>query len=137
VEAIPMRRCVTAVRPFALPTPGAILNRAGLLWLRLMSALLDPYRPEQHYMRGPGPKYFEREARERMGEPRSMAHSTIRRSRDAGTRPTQEREPHKYYPGCRTLMVLERAVPKFGPLPESRTYKCIQCGCVIEEDINQ
>jgi hypothetical protein len=64
-----MRRCVTAVRPFALPTPGAILNRAGLLWLRLMSALSDPYRPEQHYMRGPGPKYFEREARERTGEP--------------------------------------------------------------------
>ena len=23
----------------------------------LMESLCDPYRPEQHYMRGPGPKY--------------------------------------------------------------------------------
>src|SRR6266852_6146325 len=30
-------------------------------WLR--PALLDPYRPEQHYMRGPGPKWREKYAR--------------------------------------------------------------------------
>jgi hypothetical protein len=25
--------------------------------LRLIKSLLDPYRPELHYMRGPGPKW--------------------------------------------------------------------------------
>jgi hypothetical protein len=25
--------------------------------LRLLRSLLDPYRPELHYMRGPGPKW--------------------------------------------------------------------------------
>ena len=28
----------------------------------LMKALFDPYRPEMHYMRGPGPKWHERHA---------------------------------------------------------------------------
>lgn len=28
--------------------------------LRPMQALFDPYRPEQHYMRGPGPKWREK-----------------------------------------------------------------------------
>ena len=26
-------------------------------WRKLVSELADPYRPELHYMRGPGPKY--------------------------------------------------------------------------------
>jgi hypothetical protein len=26
-------------------------------WCRFVSELTDPYRPELHYMRGPGPKY--------------------------------------------------------------------------------
>jgi hypothetical protein len=30
---------------------------------RLMASLSDPYRPELHYMRGPGPKWRERYAR--------------------------------------------------------------------------
>jgi hypothetical protein len=30
--------------------------------IRLRKALLDPYRPERHYMRGPGPKWRERHA---------------------------------------------------------------------------
>jgi len=25
--------------------------------MRALKALIDPYRPEQHYMRGPGPKW--------------------------------------------------------------------------------
>jgi hypothetical protein len=28
------------------------------IWHRLMQHLRDPYRPELHYMRGPGPKYL-------------------------------------------------------------------------------
>ena len=30
---------------------------ASQVWERIWRALRDPYRPEQHYMRGPGPKY--------------------------------------------------------------------------------
>ena len=29
-------------------------------WRKLTSSLLDPYRPELHYMRGPGPKWREK-----------------------------------------------------------------------------
>jgi hypothetical protein len=31
---------------------------ASQVWERIWRALCDPYRPEQHYMRGPGPKYL-------------------------------------------------------------------------------
>jgi hypothetical protein len=34
-------------------------------WRKFLSELTDPYRPELHYMRGPGPKYrakYDREA---------------------------------------------------------------------------
>ena len=43
----------------------------------------------------------------------------------------------KYCPRCATMMVLERVAPRFGPLPELRTYKCLQCGCVVEQDIDR
>ena len=33
------------------------------VWRTLMKDLFDPYRPELHYMRGPGPKWRERHAR--------------------------------------------------------------------------
>ena len=29
-------------------------------WRRLATSLFDPYRPELHYMRGPGPKWREK-----------------------------------------------------------------------------
>ncbi|MEA2985926.1 MAG: hypothetical protein QOD94_2180 [Alphaproteobacteria bacterium] len=29
-------------------------------WLRLRADFFDPYRPELHYMRGPGPKWREK-----------------------------------------------------------------------------
>jgi hypothetical protein len=32
------------------------------LWQGLMKDLFDPYRPERHYMRGPGPKWHEKHA---------------------------------------------------------------------------
>ena len=31
-------------------------------WRGLMKDLFDPYRPELHYMRGPGPKWQEKHA---------------------------------------------------------------------------
>jgi hypothetical protein len=30
------------------------------LWRMLKNDLFDPYRPELHYMRGPGPKWHEK-----------------------------------------------------------------------------
>jgi hypothetical protein len=36
------------------PRFGATL---AALWQSLMKDFRDPYRPEQHYMRGPGPKW--------------------------------------------------------------------------------
>ena len=45
---------------FAVPPPvcgfGAIASRRR--WLK--TTLFDPYRPELHYMRGPGPKWREK-----------------------------------------------------------------------------
>jgi hypothetical protein len=42
-------------------TIGAIWQRARVLARTLMLAVTDPYRPERHYMRGPGPKCRARE----------------------------------------------------------------------------
>jgi hypothetical protein len=36
-------------------TPVLAAELAGIL--RLLKSLIDPYRPELHYMRGPGPKW--------------------------------------------------------------------------------
>jgi hypothetical protein len=32
------------------------------IWRTLMHGIVDPYRPELHYMRGPGPKWREKHA---------------------------------------------------------------------------
>jgi hypothetical protein len=32
----------------------------GILWRTLVKDIADPYRPELHYMRGPGPKWREK-----------------------------------------------------------------------------
>jgi hypothetical protein len=37
------------------------------IWRRLMKGLFDPYRPELHYMRGPGPRADEKRRNIRMG----------------------------------------------------------------------
>jgi hypothetical protein len=33
-------------------------------WQRLVEITSDPYRPELHYMRGPGPKWHAKQRRE-------------------------------------------------------------------------
>jgi hypothetical protein len=43
-------------RVLAIPTSGRGLDSAARRWRWLRTALFDPYRPEQHYTRGPGPK---------------------------------------------------------------------------------
>lgn len=42
--------------------PPAAFTQLADLWRGLMKELFDPYRPERHYMRGPGPKCHERRA---------------------------------------------------------------------------
>ena len=62
---------MTAIAMLALRASVATLTRgqrAGARnvvphhWQRLVKQLLDPYRPELHYMRGPGPKWREKHA---------------------------------------------------------------------------
>ncbi len=43
--------------------PGAKAPRPR--WWRLTQALSDPYHPERHYMRGPGPKWREKHGAKR------------------------------------------------------------------------
>ena len=39
---------------------GADLLAVVEIWRKLKKAIFDPYRPELHYMRGPGPKWREK-----------------------------------------------------------------------------
>ena len=41
-----------------VPTMGH--GSLAALWRKLVEELFDPYRPERHYMRGPGPKWREK-----------------------------------------------------------------------------
>ncbi|BAT59263.1 hypothetical protein GJW-30_1_01794 [Variibacter gotjawalensis] len=44
--------------PLAQPRKAPRFFRAlGQNWRRLVNDLFDPYHPERHYMRGPGPKW--------------------------------------------------------------------------------
>jgi hypothetical protein len=43
-------------------TPGRVLGATSRRWRLLTASLFDPYRPELHYMRGPGPKWREKHA---------------------------------------------------------------------------
>ena len=44
-------------RVVVLALPTAREGRLAGLWRKFVKELLDPYRPELHYMRGPGPKW--------------------------------------------------------------------------------
>jgi hypothetical protein len=48
---------------FATHPLGRIVSASARRWRRLTAPLFDPYRPELHYMRGPGPKWREKHAR--------------------------------------------------------------------------
>jgi hypothetical protein len=39
------------------------------IWRRLKTGICDPYRPELHYMRGPGPKWHEKRAQDHQAVP--------------------------------------------------------------------
>jgi hypothetical protein len=42
---------------FASSVPARVSGGTAWRWRRLTASLFDPYRPELHYMRGPGPKW--------------------------------------------------------------------------------
>jgi hypothetical protein len=42
---------------FACLVPGQVLDATARRWRELTTSFFDPYRPELHYMRGPGPKW--------------------------------------------------------------------------------
>jgi hypothetical protein len=64
-----MSRQVTAF-PLRRSRPGLAADAADLLQ-SLARMLFDPYRPERHYMRGPGPKWQAKHA------PRRLAFDTV------------------------------------------------------------
>jgi hypothetical protein len=48
---------------FATPAPTRSLDVTARRWRRPRTSLFDSYRPELHYMRGPGPKWREKHGR--------------------------------------------------------------------------
>lgn len=55
-----------ASRSTRTPSPWTGL---ATLWISLVSPLFDGYRPELHYMRGPGPKWRAKHQVAQPGEP--------------------------------------------------------------------
>jgi hypothetical protein len=49
---------------FVTPALDRVVGLTARRWRRLAAPLFDPYRPELHYMRGPGPKWREKHARD-------------------------------------------------------------------------
>lgn len=42
------------------PVPAIMFNIVVRRWRRRIARLFDPYKPELHYMRGPGPRWREK-----------------------------------------------------------------------------
>jgi hypothetical protein len=49
---------------FATPAFERVVGLTACRWRGIAAPLFDPYRPELHYMRGPGPKCREKQARD-------------------------------------------------------------------------
>jgi hypothetical protein len=48
-----------------------VINRSASHQLhKVIRELLDPYHPERHYMRGPGPRWRQKHARDQVAAPR-------------------------------------------------------------------
>jgi hypothetical protein len=47
----------------------SLFSESGYLFRELLKALFDPYRPELHYMRGPGPKAARKQYEARRMQP--------------------------------------------------------------------
>lgn len=60
-------------------------SRRPSLWQRLLRVLSDPYRPERHYMRGPGPKWHAKHGRDHAAGAEGAALKVSDRSRSLWT----------------------------------------------------
>jgi RNase P subunit RPR2 len=47
-----------------------------------------------------------------------------------------QEDNQKHCPQCRTIMVLQKVVPKLASLAELRTYKCLKCAHVIRYELD-
>jgi hypothetical protein len=45
----------------AAASPRSLLEKVSTAWHRWLKDVCDPYQPERHYMRGPGPKWRARQ----------------------------------------------------------------------------
>jgi hypothetical protein len=55
-----MKTIVSGTAMFDASLPANLFRLLARRWHRHTSRLSDPYRPERHYMRGPGPKWREK-----------------------------------------------------------------------------
>lgn len=55
LASLPLRR-----RPAMVSKAANFLAMAGDFWRTQIARLTNPYHPELHYMRGPGPKWHEK-----------------------------------------------------------------------------
>jgi hypothetical protein len=60
-----------SARPVGFVGEAAWLTELLQIWQTLSKGLFDSYRPELHYMRGPGPKWREKHAGSRLATSRS------------------------------------------------------------------
>lgn len=44
--------------------PHLWFDKVAAAWQRLLADIFDPYHPERHYMRGPGPKWHAKYGRD-------------------------------------------------------------------------
>jgi hypothetical protein len=58
------------------PKSPRLLSVVAMLWRTLRRDITDPYRPELHYMRGPGPKWRAKHGAGEPGEARAFADRT-------------------------------------------------------------
>lgn len=58
-----MPRYVPALRVGISRTVTSVRRNVRVFWRASLATLANPYRPERHYMRGPGPKYRARRGR--------------------------------------------------------------------------
>jgi hypothetical protein len=63
--SLPLRR-----RPAMVSKAANLLTTAGEFWRAQLARLTDPYHPELHYMRGPGPKWREKHPEAKIDPPR-------------------------------------------------------------------
>ena len=58
--ALVMKMIVIGEATSGTSSPATLFHIVVRRWQVQMARLFDPYRPERHYMRGPGPKWREK-----------------------------------------------------------------------------